>query len=296
MQSETSFWSFITDPDTPYPDRMAAAYQGGSLVSVKQLPRLWTTLLEYEAKAQGVAASPCMFIHSAAPHVEIRGTRPNGIEYPLDLESRGHMPISWQIWQALSVLTVASRMYYSQPEHYQAMAEGTSAYATDPREQRLRFLALDTGPANVDWLKKQIRLAIYDRHVEGLTQRRFETFTFAALLHVAEILVLEKTSNPTVAASIAVNLARRAKISFDHDVPNMTATAVLAIARWAARSEVPEDLRRNTFLAALFELDGYAGGFEEWFEREKPRLEQAAATERPLLNVLAADLGQQIAP
>jgi hypothetical protein len=64
LLSSKAFWDFITDPSTPYLDRMAAANRGGSVLSVEDLPKLWQAMVEIQTAPPAATASPCAYIQS----------------------------------------------------------------------------------------------------------------------------------------------------------------------------------------------------------------------------------------
>lgn len=120
LASESAFWVFLIDPATPYLDRIAAAHQGGGLISPQHLVRLWQASAEFEVLPVGVNPSPCEFMFNAwaersMSKWDLRGSRPifgtvsavpetriilgfemglprKAIDYPLDVESRNDAP------------------------------------------------------------------------------------------------------------------------------------------------------------------------------------------------------------
>jgi hypothetical protein len=65
LTSEAAFWRLLTDPATPYLDRMMAAQYGAGATSVERLPTLWKAAAQLRSVPVGVYPSPCYFLRSA---------------------------------------------------------------------------------------------------------------------------------------------------------------------------------------------------------------------------------------
>jgi hypothetical protein len=52
-RSWIALWVFLDAPDTTYPERLAAAYQGGDLVTAGAFPTIWTALADSKAAGEG---------------------------------------------------------------------------------------------------------------------------------------------------------------------------------------------------------------------------------------------------
>ena len=125
LRNEAAVWAFVTDPKTPYMDRMATAYQGAFLTSAQQLPRLWKAKADFDRLPTGVEASPCLLMYSAAPKGPwmTGGSIGRTVPFPHERKDRGQMPIVWQMQKALKILTERTASFNSSPERFRAVAE-----------------------------------------------------------------------------------------------------------------------------------------------------------------------------
>jgi hypothetical protein len=183
LSSESNFWQFITDPSTPYRDRMVAARQGGGLVGLRRLPELWKAQADLDGPAVPRILSPCYFLMSdnlgpgdwARRHnaFSVPESKPQSnlfmgqkftqpIEYPITQADRDNAPWLWQMERMLPVLMNAVQTYYAQPDRYSAMAAVAWNWQTsDWWQASVRERALvGRGPRNAQWLENIIRLAL----------------------------------------------------------------------------------------------------------------------------------------
>jgi hypothetical protein len=138
LLSSKTFWDFITDPSTPYLDRMAAANRGGAILSPEELPLLWQAMAEVSSVLSGVSPSPCSAIAYIPPPLTIDALRdaltpgshkerertPRMVlgheiqfptkttDYPVTTEDRDRSPWLWQMEKALSILFDKTNIYY----------------------------------------------------------------------------------------------------------------------------------------------------------------------------------------
>jgi hypothetical protein len=378
LLSGKSFWVYITDPATPYLDRMAAANRGGSVLSPEELPLLWQAMAEVGAVPSGVAPSPCSAImHVALPltidALEPGSNRPRprtiqvvlgretqlptkSIDFPVTVEERDHSPWLWQMERALSMLFTKTNSYYGDPSRYPARVKaawdwpipvltyrpgdvvrnfaGDFVHNLDPVEWRLewsrisiRSQALTEGaPHDPLLLETILKLALnndnynvaYSAGVDYLYAWGQDSYHFEELAHVAQIAILQKTQWENVAAQTAfvtASLARDTGYSANtpHIKPLKTATAVLAIGRWAVDKKLNSWNRYYSFVVPICrivddapfppdqlrdpkdpQLDEKLRIFEAWFEKKKPALEQQAEAELPHLRSLAKELSTDI--
>jgi hypothetical protein len=285
LQSESAFWNLLTDPSTAYLDRMAAAHQGGSRVSLDQLPRLWRAYAAFKVLPSGVNPSPCRFsnLNSWAAmwpsawerrrEVPLPGTvspRPESrtvvgfevrlpvkaVDYPLNQDDRRRSPWLWQMERALSILVENVRKYYEQPERYESMAEvGLRWHTDDFYEKGIRDTFLQRGPRNAAWVRVQMRLALEHQTGAGvLYAYGNDSFHLEELMHVAHIIILQQTSNAGIAAGSAGMLARMAKTDLGRPPspfwwkPLQSATGMLSAARWAMNRDL--DVHSRYYLVA----------------------------------------------
>ncbi len=249
LASESSFWQLITDPSTPYRDRMVAARQGGGLVGLERLPELWKAQADLDRPSVPWIGSPCAFLFSAnltplkwvtRHSAYVSTVKPQSIlfmgqqfaqpiEYPVTQADRDNAPWLWQMEQMLPVLMNAVATYYAQPDRYPAMAGVAWNWRTsDWWEARVREGALCRGPRNVAWLENIVRLALEHNPAEaapGAAPNPTETgaypvtdlyvggndsYHFEELVHAAQIVILQRTNRRDVATQAAFQIAQLA--------------------------------------------------------------------------------------
>jgi hypothetical protein len=347
-------WRLVTDPSTPYLDRMFAAQEGGSAIDTGQLITLWRTAALFAHVPAGVYPSPCVILHSSAhnPRDWADRTRfaasaiafkpqmrtllgrdvdfPSAtVDFPLTLADRGRAPWLWQMKQALAVLAAAVRAHYAQPHLYDRMAEiAWNWQPADFYERRVRYEALKTGPRNAAWVQMMVRLALDDRPtfsdsslaLHDLYVWGADSYHLQELVHTAYIVILRDTRQPDVARNAAYQSARMWLTrygSFSKQLkPMRSATAVLAIARWAMDRSIETSTRYSALAGAICTIvdnppyvpdpalvrsteairsneakfNAALSAFESWFVTERPRLEREAASERGRFEALAREL------
>ena len=158
----------------------------------------------------------------------------------------------------------------------------------------------------------------YSAGVDYLYAWGRDSYHFEELAHVAQIAILQKTQWENVAGQTAFVTASLARdngysASAPHVKPLKTATAVLAIGRWAVDKRLSSWTRYYSFVGPICrivddapfppdqlrdpkdpQLDEKLKIFEAWFEKKKPALEQQAEAELPLLRSLAKELSTDI--
>jgi hypothetical protein len=141
LVSSKTFWEFITDPSTPYMDRMAASHRGGSVLSPEELHWLWEAMAEIATVPSGVDPAPCTAVAVFLPPAReqdlsramqglAKGSTPpepeptrvvlgheiklskKNVSYPITAEEREHAPWLWQMQTALSLLFDRTVVYY----------------------------------------------------------------------------------------------------------------------------------------------------------------------------------------
>jgi hypothetical protein len=340
-----NFWWFVTSPSTRYRDRMVAARQGGGLVGLDRLPELWKAQADLDRPAVPRILSPCDFLMSdylrprdwVGRHNSFPGFKPKSllfigqefpkpIEYPIAQADRDNAPWLWQMQRMLPVLMNAVQTYYAQPDRYPAMAAVAWNWQTSDWWQasvRVRALVI-RGPRNAAWLENVIRLALerpdVGPHPVGeLYVYRNDSYHFEELVHAAQIIILQRTNSPDVATQVAFWISRLATQKYDSLGPNcplkplQTATATLAIARWALDQKIDAWDRYISYAGVICkmasdppyhpdqqafrktgEINDALAAFRVWFAEQRPKLEEAAAAEHVHLSALAAELHQTI--
>jgi hypothetical protein len=140
--SSKSFWDFITDPSTPYMDRLAAANRGGSMLSPEELPLLWQAMAEVSSVASGVHPPPCSAVAIIVRPLTLDALEPSlnrsheeasravlgreiklstdTLSFPVTAEERNHSPWLWQMERTLSILFTKTNIYYGDAIRYPA--------------------------------------------------------------------------------------------------------------------------------------------------------------------------------
>jgi len=158
----------------------------------------------------------------------------------------------------------------------------------------------------------------YSARVDDLYAWGQDSYHFEELAHVAQIAILQKTQWDNVAAQTAFVTASLARdngysASVPHVKPLKTATAVLAIGRWAVDKKLSSWNRYYSFVNPVCriaddppfppdqlrdpkdpQVDEKLKIFEAWFEKKKPALKQQAEAELPRLRSLAKELSTDI--
>lgn len=168
--SSKSFWNFITDPATPYVDRMAAADRGGSMLSPQELALLWTAMAEVRSVPSGVGPPPCSAV-AMIPLASNLNSRRDGsyrvvlgrrvklpeviAGFPITAEERNHSPWLWQLEKALSVLFDKVNIYYGDPDRYPARVKAAWDWPVHASAYQPGENPHDLQPA--EWNKIEIR-------------------------------------------------------------------------------------------------------------------------------------------
>jgi hypothetical protein len=276
-------WAFVTDPATPYRDRMLAARLGGGALRPKQLPELWRAQADINRPAVPRLTSPCDYITSASLRPDfwpgrrrafgVLPFKPRSVlfsgkrfdepfEYPVAQEERDRAPWVWQMERMLPVLAKSVGAYYAQPEHYAAMAEVAWKFqAADWYEARMREDALCRGPRNGVLVENIVRLVLEEVHpaprvsedaygvvpIRSLDYDGYGGDHFNELVRAAQIVILRRTKRRVVAGEMAFVIGVRAK----HLRSWRSATAMLLVAEWALNPEVDAGARYFYFGDAL---------------------------------------------
>lgn len=244
LLSSKTFWDFITDPSTPYMDRMAAANRGGPILSPADLPILWQAMAEIDWVPSGVNPMPC----SCAMALEVPRKQSvrmvlghqvqlpaKNVDYPVTAEERDHSPWIWQMERALSLLFDKSNRYYGDLERYPARVKaawdlpisvptyrpGEVLRNPDPAEWtkiNIRSRALtEIAPQSLLQLQTILRLALNNDNNEvadgaflnDLRAWGQDSYQVEELAHVAQIAILRKTKWENVAGETAFVTAAR---------------------------------------------------------------------------------------
>jgi hypothetical protein len=351
LHSEPEMWRFITDPSTAYLDRMAAANRGAALIGPEDLPLLWKTATEFELLRLPVTASPCEYWRSANRLPEMWLTRKKRtiyesampesqsvlgrkidlrqdiVDYPVSPDERNRSSWLWQTQRAVTLLNGEVNRYYGDPARYPLLVE--AAWQWQPAtyyEANTRFHALlDWAPYNVLRLQTILKLALPPLDTFNLAYAVpthlyltiAANYHFEELEHVAQIVILQKTQDQRVAAETAFVTAQLANLKENIYAPQLkplhTATAILAIGRWAMDRDLPLWDRFASFAEPICKIvddPPFQPGqirdphdpevakrllaFEHWFALRRSSLELQAASEKPHLQSLAEELSQKI--
>ncbi|HKD59182.1 MAG TPA: hypothetical protein VKB47_01915 [Terracidiphilus sp.] len=272
LLSSKSFWEFLTDPSTPYMDRMTAANRGGSMLSPEDLPLLWQAIVEVSSDPPGVSPPPCSAVAAIFQPPTKQATRvvlghqirlpTKIIDYPVTAEERDHSPWLWQMERALSMLFDKTNMYYGDIR-YPARVKAAWEWPIAASECRPEGVACDltrsewnkisirsralteSAPHDILLFQTILKLALnnsnyyiaYSAHVDDLWSWGPDHH-LEELAQAAQIIILQKTRWEDVAAQTAFKAALSAQYNGDpmsapHAKLVKTATAILAVGRWA---------------------------------------------------------------
>ena len=125
LRSDKAFWKFLTDPSTPYLDRITAAKRGDSILSPEDLPLLSNAMVEIETVPKGVDPPPCSDMAAIGQLPREQTTRmvlgheiqlpTKNIALPITAEERDHSPWLWQMERALAIIFTKTNLYYGGP-------------------------------------------------------------------------------------------------------------------------------------------------------------------------------------
>jgi hypothetical protein len=263
-------------------------------------------------------------------------------DFPVTAEERERSPWLWQLARALPILFDNVNRYYGDAGRYplrvKAAWDWPIPVPTKGPEYAQDSLALATwerifirsraltqwAPHDVLLLRSVLRMALDNgnrlvsdgSNVEALQAWGKDSYHFEELAHAGQIVILEKTKWVDLAGQVAFQVAQLARSETSpyapHLVPMKTATAILAIGRWATDGNI-DPWTRYQFVGSICKIvddPSCAAGelrepedpklseemksFEAWFEKMRPSLEQQAAAERPRLQALATELGVEL--
>lgn len=359
--NSAELWRVVTAPETPYRERLVAATRGNAIAPA-QLPALWTAVAAFGHMPTGVYPSPCAFNNATsqpgrspndwfnraksaagakawtAERREILDRSVDlpmtAIDYPLTMADRERAPWLWQMSHVLPILMKGVKVRYAAPSEYRALKDEAFKWKVrDWYEASVRNDALRSGPRNADWVAAIVGLALDNPSAPFSDVDRFalldlyvcceDTYRFEELVHVAQIVIMQETREPFVAASAAHQVTQMAtsKFSFSTSLkPLRSATAILALSRWAVNRQIPASLRYLSFAGAIAqmvpdppfvfnralsntrsdivdqspEVASALTAFEAWLEVRRLQLEQEAAAERRHWNNVAAEIGRTL--
>jgi hypothetical protein len=278
LVAEPGLWKFIIDPATSYQDRMAAALQGVTLLTAKDLPTLWKAEAELEVLPKGVYPSPCEFIW---PHAESRGgdwfngkflpssgglpkqpqsvtvlgvhmdLPPQPVDYPLDEDARSKAPWLWQVARAIAIMEQGEREIFAQPGRYPEMAEVALSWQPanfyERQIRELNMVQVVEGLRNAYFIEAMVRLCLQGGGgLPQLVVSAVPTLHLKALAHAAQIVVLQQTHDEHIALGAAAAVAEMSRriVSLPVDAQaRPTGTSILAIARWAVDPDLDPSIR-----------------------------------------------------
>lgn len=249
--SDEGFWRLLTDPATPYMDRMLAARYGSEVVGLDGLMRIWKAAAAFDHLPIGVFPSPCEFLSSSfllpdwwstrqqsqrlaagrtVMRAETRGILGRdvplpmtAVDYPVTSQQRERSPWLWQMQRALRALTSSLEERYRQPARYPAMAAiAWSWQPADPYEAAQRARVLVAAPRNADMVSTIIRFSLDDQNqrysstghnaILDLYVCCDDDNHLAWLVHVAQIVILQQTADAHIAANAAYQAVRSATL------------------------------------------------------------------------------------
>jgi hypothetical protein len=137
LETPEDLWRFITAPDTPYIDRMAAVSQGSSLFPLEWMPRLMAAIGELRRESRlhswGVSQPVFSATRFNGLGIELQKINPktpkefivlghkwnaptNEIPYPETMQAKERAPWPWQVQNALNELLVYIKPYHTERE------------------------------------------------------------------------------------------------------------------------------------------------------------------------------------
>jgi hypothetical protein len=308
-----ALWTLLNDPEIPYEERIAAAYQGAAAVTPDVLPRFASIAAGRLKKLPRVQFSPCD-VPSWFRLEDYVAMPP----YPTNPTQRTSAPFDWQLQHALDVLDREVKAYYADPARNPALLRAMEAlHPADTYEVAYRLEALVTGPRDIALLRRLIRATLaypitpHAPILRTLTASATDTAGFLEQLHAAQLVLLAQTQNPGLASDIAssvFHLASPSSVNQPELKPVRTATSVLALARWVQRPDLsPETrsvlLKKFASMVDRFPLRWDANAqpddkeiveilamFDNWLASHRANLDDEAAAERPHLEELLAEL------
>jgi hypothetical protein len=313
LRNWDALWTLLNDPDTPYAERIAAAYQGAAAVTPDVLPRFSSIAAGRLKKLARVQFSPCdvpswfrMEDYVAMP------------PYPINDTQRANAPFDWQLQRALDVLDRGVKAYYADPTRNAALLRAMETWQpADPYEVAYRFEALLTGPRDIALLQRLIRATLayptapHAPILRVLTASTTDTAGYLERLHVAQLVLLAQTQNSALVSDLATSVLRLASPSSVNQAelkPVRTATSFLAIARWVQRPDLSPETRNALAKKVKPLVDRFPlvwdanvpqndkeilqilATFDTWLASHRANLDDEAAAERSHLEELLAEL------
>jgi hypothetical protein len=244
---------------------------------------------------------------------------------------------------ALDKLFRNVNLYYADPDRYplrvkaawdwrfpiRSASPGEAAASLDSLEWErvsVRSRALtEAAPHGTLLIQTILKLALDDNYyvaysapVNDLYAWGQDSYHFEELAHAAHIVLLQRTKWESTAEQVAFLAEQLANykpdsVNVPHVLPMQTATAILAIGRWATDKSLNPWDRYAAFVSPICKMvnappflagqisdpaDPRLGSalstFEKWFEKKKPSLQAQADAERPRLQSLAKELSANI--
>ena len=255
------------------------------------------------------------------------------VSFPVTGEERDHSPWLWQMEKVLAILFDKSNMYYGDiryPARVHAAWKWPIASSSNRDSNQvewnkvsIRTRALTEGaPHDILLFQTILKLALNDNNYVSQSAPVQDLDSWGPdhhleeLAQAAQIIVLRKTLWRDVAVETAFEAASAARYKGDtmpHAKLVKTATAILAIGRWAMDRSFNSWDRYYGFVKPICMIAEDAPcssdhlrdpndprlaerlrTFEAWFEMKKPALEQKAEAESPYLRSLAKELKTDI--
>ena len=312
LRNWDALWVLLNDPNTPYTERIAAAYQGAAVVTPDVLPRFASIVAGRLKTLAQVQFSPCDV--PSWHRLEFYVAMP---PYPINAAQRANAPFDWQLQRALDVLDRQVKAFYADPTRSPALLRAMEAWQpADPYEVAYRFEALLTGPRDIGLLQRLIRATLaypttpHASILRALNASTTDTAGFLERLHVAQLVLLAQTQDSALVGDVATSVLRLglSSVSRPELKPVRTATSVLAIARWVQRRDLSPETRNVLAKQFMPLLDRFPltwdpnqppndkeilqilATFDTWLASHRANLDDVAATERPRLEELLAEL------
>lgn len=316
LRNGDSLWALLNDPDTAYAERIAAAYQGAPAVTPDVLPRFAAIAAGRLKKPTQMQFSPCDVPSWFA--LEYYVTLP---PYPTNAGQRANAPFDWQLQRALDVLDREVKAYYAEPVRQPVLLRAMDAWhPAEAYEVAYRLDALLTGPRDISLPRRTIRAALanptgsHEPILRALSASTDDTAGFLERIHVAQLVLLAQTRDPSLAGDIATSVLRLASLNSvgrPEWKPVRSATSVLALAGWVQRQDLAPETRN--VLAKKFApmVDGFPfhwdpnlplnekellqvlATFDGWFASHRAALDGEATAERPHLEQVLAELNAE---
>jgi hypothetical protein len=319
-------WKAVTElesaPSGVYPTPCDYIQSAVSPPSSSQVQERWSSFLKTNGGSYSVLG----------PIVDLPA---NVSDYPTTAEERDKAPWLWQMGRAMSVLSNKVIEYYGDPQRYPLLVQAamqwnpvSSKEASVWRESSLRAQAVMSyfAPRNPLFLQTAVKLALGTGNdwsssvATSIPQHLYPydcDYHFEELLHVAQIVILQKTRDGRVAAETAYWVEQLAHEKYNSYSPQIkalsTATGILAMSRWATDQSLSPWDRYYGFVLPICsasancpfqfpqqidpespEVAKSLNMFDEWFAKQRGSLEKQAAEELPHQQSLASELSLTI--